>query len=281
VTGKRRSAPRLAWLAFCAALPLAGCAVSAGQAIRPDHSAGPSRPAVGVVARDPFRGRFTDGQPCPRASYPGVPANSGCIGYALGDFEGDGRRGAFVVYAHPLDRHGFARAWHASITLKSGRIAVAALPWPGFGLNLWVLGAANADGDGADEAIVRVGGGASTDLLGVFLLRNGSLIEVRKTDGRPFVFTFGSTVLFGSGGGCRRVGARMELVDTGAGIKGGRWHWNETFYRWQSAQVTPARILGGTTTSRGARRYEVFQCGDVNGMNTSGTSTLLGQRHAE
>jgi Domain of unknown function (DUF4232) len=45
----RRSVPRLAWLAFCAVLPLAGCAASAGPAGPGQHSAGPGRAASAAV----------------------------------------------------------------------------------------------------------------------------------------------------------------------------------------------------------------------------------------
>ncbi|HEY6311955.1 MAG TPA: DUF4232 domain-containing protein [Streptosporangiaceae bacterium] len=47
--GRPRSVPRLAWLAFCAVLPLAGCTASAGPASPGQHSAGPSRPASATV----------------------------------------------------------------------------------------------------------------------------------------------------------------------------------------------------------------------------------------
>ncbi len=279
-------ARRMGLFAAFGAIVVAGC----GQAAVVPPATASSRPAVdhrsgppaGPVPRDPARGRFLDGEPCPLASYPGVPTGSGCISYAAGHFEGDGRRDTLVVYAHPLDRQGFARAWHARITLHSGRAVVAALGRPGHGIglgeNLWVMGAVNADGDGADEAIVRVNGGASTDLLGIFLLRNGHLIEARKASGGPFVFVFGSDVNFGSGGGCRKAGGRMELVDAGAWIKRKRWHWMETYYRWQGTQVTPVRSLRGTTTPRGTGRYEAFRCGevDLNGVATRESCTLLG-----
>ena len=270
----------IGFLAALGAVIVAGC----GQATVVPPTTASSRPTVHhrSSVRDPMDGRFLDGEPCPLARYPGVPADSGCISYASGDFEGDGRRGTLVVYAHPLDRQGFARAWHARITLQSGRVVVAALGRPGHGLglgtNLWVMGAANVDGDGADEAIVRVNAGASDDFLGVFFLRGDHLIEVRKAAGGPFLFGVGSDANFGSGGGCRRVGARMELVDTGAWRMGGRWHWQETFYRGQGAKVTPVRTVSGPTTSRGARRYEAFRCGKIalNGINTNQTATLLG-----
>jgi uncharacterized protein DUF4232 len=50
VTGGLPGVPRLAWLALCAALPLAGCAASAGPASPGQHSAGPSRLASPAVS---------------------------------------------------------------------------------------------------------------------------------------------------------------------------------------------------------------------------------------
>jgi Protein of unknown function (DUF4232) len=49
VPGRPRRVPRLAWLAFCAVLLLAGCTASAGPASPGQQSAGPGRPASAAV----------------------------------------------------------------------------------------------------------------------------------------------------------------------------------------------------------------------------------------
>ena len=272
--------PRRA-VAVVVALVMAAAGIAFGVralVVSPAHRPMVQSPSPSLPHQHTVR-RFVDGQPCPQAHYPGIPSDSGCISYASADFDGDGHPDTFAVYAHPLDTQGYPRAWHARIALGSGRTVEAGLPSAGFAKDLWILGAADANGDGTDEAIIRVGGGAASDSLHIFLLLDDHLIQAsRRTE--ALSVNVGSVAATGNGGGCRKVGGSLKLLESGAWTAGGRWHWIETFYRWRGTSLVQEQTLRGVTTRLGAKQYQEFRCGKVflSGVTlaTHRTSTLLG-----
>jgi hypothetical protein len=214
---------------------------------------------------------FPDGEACPPTKDSRVPADSGCLSSRSGDFDGDGRTDQWLIYAHPLDAAGQARAWHSRIILASGTVLNSRVPNPGSGTTVWIVGVTDANNDGKDDAFIRVNAGAATDTVGIFYIAGGRISRVVK--GRePLAFSVGGVVLFGNGARCQDINGdgRLELVLTGVSSNGGHhYHWAKRAYEWRGHALSPLGVRRGVIDVRGPADsgrvdpFYVLRCGTV------------------
>jgi hypothetical protein len=221
------------WLAA-----IAGAFVIAAAGCSPDEPAG-SRPTQ-RASPAPSASPLVDGDPCPETetSSP-VPSGRGCLSQASGDFDGDGSRDSFTVYAS-LDATRHPTSWHAVVTRADDRTVEQILRVGSPFSYPVVLGAADADGDGRDEAFVKTRthlyhSGLTHD-VGMFILDGSRVVQVRA-DGRPLNFEVGGVSYLGHGAECRDVdfdGAPEFLLLRVDDVFGDVQKWTERVYKWRN-----------------------------------------------
>jgi hypothetical protein len=147
----------------------------------------------------PAGSEFEPTGPCPRVSDPRVPAGSGCAFVVQGDLDGDRRPDSLFSYA-VLGAGGRATSWFLRAVLASGRASSLEVPQPS---QLEVLGMADVNGDGRQEALVQLDRGASTSFVGIYALdERQALVPVTEEGDGPLRFGLNGSVTHGDGGGC-------------------------------------------------------------------------------
>ena len=148
-----------------------------------------------------------EGAPCPLAPPDlGLPEGAVCASSASGTFEEGKPLQKLSVYAF-ADEDGLPVEWHLHVTRDGD-----AIDKPVNIGSLWsyprVIGVADADDDGLDEAFVNVlthtGHGGQTHELTIFGVERGRIFRV-LADGVPLLFPVGGVSTFGEGAECRDV----------------------------------------------------------------------------
>jgi hypothetical protein len=151
---------------------------------------------------------------------------------AEADFDCDGRTDRLeflaVVGAAPQDAHTLAR-----LSLATG--AVHELLLEASGDSSPLIGIADVNGDGCDDAIVTVGHGASTTWT-AFLVYDGTALSRVEEDGKPAMCLFGGSVRHGNAIECRRFTDAAEIVARAASDYTSDFQWDtvEDVHRWSS-----------------------------------------------
>ena len=127
---------------------------------------------------------------------------------AQADFDCDGRADQLDFYpiagSAPIGLNRLAR-----LTLASG--AVRDLALSGMEGVSPLIGIADVNGDGCDDAIVTLGHGASTTWT-TFVVYDGNDLRQAEEEGKPVMFLFGGSVRHGNAIECRRTKDAPEIV---------------------------------------------------------------------
>ncbi|HVD50543.1 MAG TPA: hypothetical protein VNB51_00755 [Candidatus Udaeobacter sp.] len=128
----------------------------------------------------------------------------------------------------------------ARLTRSSGAIlelAFDGMPFDDPGRNP-LIGLADVNGDGCDDAIVNVGHGASTTFAAFLVFDGTSLAEVAE-NGSPAIFIYEGSVRHGSGIECRSTKGAPELVSRAVSDYTSDFQWDvvERVYRWPTAST--------------------------------------------
>lgn len=115
-----------------------------------------------------------------------VPAAATDVIDATGDVDGDGHLDALHSYR-------LGDEWHLHTMLTAGGGADGLIRTSPDSA-VAVLGGADVDGDGADEALARTGSGASAVIVGLFRLSDCALTQVTLPGGDPAEFAVGGSV---------------------------------------------------------------------------------------
>ena len=230
-----------------------------------DGAAGSPSPSAAAIA-SPIR------TATPRPSF----GLDGVVGSAQGDFDCDGRRDLLEFFNAP--RPGTYASLNAGklarLTLSAG--GVLELPFDGMPFDdpgqSPLIGIADVNGDGCDDAIVTVGHGAST-IWTSFLVYDGNELRLVEEEGKPVIFLFSGSVRHGNAIECRRTKDAPEIVARSASDYTSDFQWDtvEDVHRW----ATKSR-LGLWSTSRSVitvsvayampmdhDRYWGLSCGNV------------------
>jgi hypothetical protein len=135
-----------------------------------------------------------------------------------------------------------------------------------------LIGVADVNGDGCDDAIIDVGHGASTTWT-TFLVFDGTDLRRVEEDGKPVTFLFGGSVRHGNAIECRRTKDAAEIVARAVSDYTSDFQWEavEDVHHWSSKSQL---VLWSTTQSVIAvsiryampadqERYWGFSCGSV------------------
>ncbi|MFN2503785.1 MAG: hypothetical protein ABR540_06055 [Acidimicrobiales bacterium] len=174
------------------------------------------------------------------------------------DVNGDGRTDTVEVYrTGPPDE---IASWHLRAELGGGGGADLVLqgdePGPAA---VALVGPARVNGDASDEIWLRVGSGASTTLLGLFVFRACQL-EAATLGGLQAVFAVGGGVRFRSGLECTDAGlAVYEAEGEGSPAYTG----TTTVHRLNGATLTAGdgEPLSYNVADPASGRYGTFTCG--------------------
>ena len=109
-----------------------------------------------------------------------------------------------------------------------------------------LVGIADVNGDGCDDAIITVGHGASTTWTS-FLVFDGTDLRRAEENGAPVMFLFGGSVRHGNAIECRRTKDAPEVVARGVSDYTSDYNWDlvEDVHRWS----TKSRLVLWSTTA--------------------------------
>jgi hypothetical protein len=198
--------------------------------------------------------------PAATATRNAPPGPVGVVGSVRADFDCDGlpdlleffnapRRGTYVS----LEAGKLAR-----LTRSSGAVVELSfdgMPFDDPGRNP-VIGLADVNGDGCDDAIVNVGHGASTTMAAFVVFDGTRLAEVTE-NGSPAIFVYEGSVRHGSGIECRSTQGAPEIVSRAVSDYTSDFQWDvvERVYRWPTAS-TLALYSTASSVIQVANAYE-------------------------
>jgi hypothetical protein len=270
------------WLPIVVILVLVSCAAAlpspkATTDVDPGESSAPSDGAP--VSPSPSAAAIW--APAPTAAPRLTFAVGGVIGSAQGDFDCDGHPDLLEFFnaAHPGTYAGVNAGKLARLTRSSGGVLdlpFDGMPFDGMPLDAPgqspLIGIADVNGDGCDDAIVTVGHGASTIWTG-FLVYDGDELRLVEEEGKPAIFLFAGSVRHGNAIECRRTKDAPEIVARAVSdyVSDSQWDIVEDVHHWS----TKSRLVLWST-SRSAitvsvpytmptdhDRYWGLSCGNV------------------
>jgi hypothetical protein len=216
------------------AFVLVSCAPTVSTPAPPARSgAGPadaSGPAV-IAAPSPVA------TPVATATPDALPGPGVVVGSARADFDCDGLSDLLEFFNDP--RPGTYASLNggklARLTRSSG--AIVDLPFEGMPFDdprrNPVIGLADVNGDGCEDAIVNVDHGAST-ISAAFMVFDGTRLTMVAEDGGPAIFVYEGSVRHGSGIECRSTMGTPEIVSRAVSDYTSDFQWDvvERVYRW-------------------------------------------------
>ena len=135
---------------------------------------------------------------CPQAPPPAADATDST--FVTGDFDGDGLADVLSTYIVPSEAR-----WHVRVEFDAGGSDDVTIVDSNMATPARPIGGHDVDGDGTDEAFVRVGSGASAVLVGLYDVAACGLTRV-TVGPDPAVFPIGATIGNVSGLACNVVG---------------------------------------------------------------------------
>jgi hypothetical protein len=199
-------------------------------------------------------------------------ALGGVVASAQGDFDCDG---------HPDHLQFFARVGAATgdpnmlarLVLATGAVSELALPTNDVNdSSSPLIGTADVNGDGCDDAIVTVGHGASTTWT-TFLVYDGTELRRVEEGGKPVMFLFGGSVRHGNAIECRRTKDAPEIVARAASDYTSDFQWDmvEDVHHWSTKSRLVLWSTSRSVIAVSARyamptdqdRYWGLSCGNV------------------
>lgn len=252
-------------------LLLASCAAAVTTTATPGPSLdGPSSGVDGGAAPS-----AAASLPTPTESHVVAPSASPLsvgesLASAQGDFDCDGKADRLQFFTRIAAAPGDANRV-AQLTLATGAVRDLMLVASVDGAPL--IGTADVNGDGCDDAIVTLDRGASTTQATFLVYDRGELRRVQE-DGRPATFLFGGSVRHGNAIECRRTKDAAEIVARAASDYNSDFQWDaiEDVHRWAT---TSELVLWSTTPSvirvsvryalpPDENRYWGLSCGSLN-----------------
>jgi hypothetical protein len=198
----------------------------------------------------------TAGAPCTEPV--AVPDGASALTARTGDVDGDGRDDALRSFL--VDD-----AWFLQVEVASGYGTELELPTSG-GPAVGLVGAADVDGDGAEEIWVRVGSGASTVILGIVRLEACTLERVTLESGQPVELPVGGSVGATAGVECRSEDVDADLT-TFAGFHRADTRYDVTATQWALDGGVLSERSSSTTELRAEdpdfTRATTFTCHDL------------------
>ena len=158
---------------------------------------------------------------------------------AQADFDCDGHSDLLEFFNAP--RIGTYESLHAGklarLTLGVGvvrELAFDGMPFDDPGRSP-LVGVADVNGDGCDDAIVTVGRGASTTWTGFLVYADNELRQVEE-DGKPAMFLFGGSIRHGNAIECRTRKDTTEIVARAVSDYTSDFQWDavEDIHHWSS-----------------------------------------------
>ena len=246
-------------LVSCAAAVTTAPTPSIDSAIEPGSSADPS----------PTRPLPSEGASATIAPT-AVPSVGDSLASVQADFDCDGRTDRLQFFARPL---GAPR--EASILARL-TLGTAAVRETTLGSNVDqpnpLIGIADVNGDGCDDAIVTVGRGASTTWTS-FLVYDGNDLRQVEEDGKPAMFLFGGSVRHGNGIECRTRKDATEIVARAVSDYTSDFEWDavEDVHHWSTKSRLVLWSTSRSVIAVSARyamptdqdRYWGLSCGNV------------------
>jgi hypothetical protein len=219
-----------------AALVLASCAPVAAPA-RPEAPAAVPVPPPALQATTPEN---VSAAPCGVAAAGVLPVEMTCVEVVRRDLDGDGWPDALVILADAKSLEpGGGEGWRVRVALATGATyEVGFAAEPTLSGRSMIRGFVDVDRDGRDEALIELGRGASTEMIGVFGLGRSGLTQATYQDGTKARLLFAGSVRHGAAVECRSQAGRAELVMRGISnyTADDQWDWSESVYTW-SAKV--------------------------------------------
>jgi hypothetical protein len=189
-----------------------------------------------------------------------VPGNATGVTTAAVDFDGDGAPDVLRVYQD-------GGVWHARVEVGGVGLYDAVLTGPGPAMT--AIGGATVDGVPVEEAWVKVGSAASTDIIGVLVFQDCVLHRV-TLDGAPAEFPIGVTTTAADGLGCYGFDVGIEVFTT-TSTDGVTYTGTSTIYTIDYSTSPPSLLAGAVanqteTTSSGAswNMLHTFNCDSLN-----------------
>jgi|GEM_PF-2320216 len=197
---------------------------------------------------------------CP--AIPPVPSSASDITTAPVDFDGDGTAETLRVYQ-------LGSVWH--VRAEAGGVGLDDEVLAGTGPTMTAIGGATVNNDTAEEAWVKVGSGAATDIVGVLVFLNCDLQRV-ELNNAPAEFPIGITVTAADGLACFGFDTGIEVFATTSN-DGVTYTGTSTIYTIDLSSNPPSLVLGATAnqsenTSNGASftALHTFHCGSLNAI---------------
>lgn len=213
----------------------------------------------------------------PRVSFALGPV----LGSARGDFDCDGRPDLLEFFnaSRPGTSAGLNAGKVARLTRGAGGVLELAFDGENFGQLPFddpgqspLIGIADVNGDGCDDAIVTVGHGAST-VWTSFLVYDGNELRRVEEEGQPVMFLFSGSVRHGNAIECRHTKDAPEIVARAASDYTSEFQWDivEVVHRWstktrlvlwsRSRSVITVSVAYAEPPDKG--RYWGISCGNV------------------
>ena len=133
-----------------------------------------------------------------------MPNGASAVTTAPVDFNGDGVADTFRVYR-------VGAVWHARAAISN--VAISDVVVSGPGPSMTAVGGATVNNDLRQEAWIKVGSGASTDILSLFVFRQCALQRIRL-NGTPAVFPIGASLTHADGLQCFGFNVGIEVLTT-------------------------------------------------------------------
>lgn len=228
------------------ALTLGSCADAQGPPAE-------DRDAAPVVSQT-----FENGGRCPEVNITEVPGPLGCATATEADLDGDGTLETVAVIA-ALKPDGYPRHWHLDVFSGPDRSSLrAGVSFPRNEHSYpKLIGAADLDGDGADEIFVKVldhlfHSGGSQVVEAFHLPDRGTLEPVRVRGEGPLTFTVGGLTRFGEGAVCEAPMFTLVRIDA-VDLHYTRWEVSRRTYRFEHGKLVRS---GGS--------HEILRTSDFN-----------------
>jgi len=213
----------------------------------------PPTSSVGVDASGPQYGGAPSADkllPTPTPATVVAPTETPLLGNLLAsaqaDFDCDGRADRLQFFARlpggPRDAMILARLTLATAAVHETTLGSNDVVEPNP-----LIGIADVNGDGCDDAIVTVGQGASTVWTSFLVYADGALRRVEE-NGAPVMFLFAGSVRHGNSIECRRTKDTPEIVARGVSDYTSDYAWDlvEDVHHWYSRSQL---VLWSTTRS--------------------------------
>jgi hypothetical protein len=243
------------------ALVVASCAPAvSAPAPTANSSADPGDISTSLVTPSPSPIAIAVATPTATTRPKASPGPGGLVGSAQADLDCDGLPDLLEFFNAPRPGTYVSLEAGKLARLTRGSGAVVELPFDGMPYDDPardpLIGLADVNGDGCDDAIVNVGHGASTTLAAFMVFDGTSLAEVAE-NGVPAIFVYEGSVRHGSGIECRSTRGTPEIVSRAVSDYTSDFQWDvvERVYRWPT-RSTLALYSTASSVIQVATAYE-------------------------